>query len=334
MAMRGEGTSGMTREERLALGLALVAHVALIAALTLSPPGKDIAPPPERMTITFSDEIADKSTSPDPNAQAAPDVAPQLGEPAPLAQPEPQPQEAQPAPPQPAPLPPPPRPQPQPQPKPQPAPARPAPAPRPQPAPPRPAPAQPKPAPARPQPQPARPAQPKPTQAKPTQAKPTQARPTPAKPSAAGNEAPRRRPDAPTGGSRIGSDFLQGIPGSTAPGTAKTPPAQAVGPEVKSALVGAISRQIKPHWAAPQGVDVEKLVTVLAWELNPDGSLAGKPVVVSQTGLTDANRPQAARHAEQAIRAVQLAAPFQLPKEYYTSWKRIAQFRFDRKLSQ
>ena len=75
----------MTREEGLALGLALAAHAALIAALTLSPPGKDIAPPPQRMTVTFSDEIADQSTSPDPNAQAAPDVAPQLGEPAPEA---------------------------------------------------------------------------------------------------------------------------------------------------------------------------------------------------------------------------------------------------------
>ncbi|MCH7628003.1 MAG: hypothetical protein IH997_04715 [Proteobacteria bacterium] len=155
-----------------------------------------------------------------------------------------------------------------------------------------------------------------------------------AKAGAPGNEAPRRRPDAPTGGSRIGNDFLKGILGSTAPGTAKTPPAQAVGPEVKSALVSAISRQIKPKWAAPQGVDTEKLVTVLAWELNPDGSLAGRPTVVSQSGITDANRAQAQRHAEQAIRAVQLAAPFQLPAPYYSAWKRIAQFRFDRKLSQ
>ncbi|WP_225204702.1 hypothetical protein [Novosphingobium huizhouense] len=320
----------MTREEALALGLALVAHVALIAALTLSPPGKDIAPPPERMTITFSDEIADTSTSPDPAAQAAPDVAPQLGEPAPEAQPQPQP-----APPQPAPLPPPPKPQPpqpQPQPKPQPQPQpqpQPRPQPRPQPAPAKPAPARPQPAQSKPAPAPAKPAP-----AKPAAAQSAPAKPAPAKPAPAGNEAPRRRPDAPTGGSRVGSDFLKGIPGATAPGTAKTPPAQAVGPEVKSALVGAISRQIKPHWTSPQGVDVEKLVTVLAWDLNPDGSLAGRPIVVSQTGLTDANRAQAARHAEQAIRAVQLAAPFQLPKEYYASWKRVAQFRFDRKLSQ
>ena len=101
-----------------------------------------------------------------------------------------------------------------------------------------------------------------------------------------------------------------------------------------ASLVSGIARQIKPRWTAPQGVDTEKLVTVLAWNLNPDGTLAGRPVVVSQSGITDANRAQAARHAEQAIRAVQLAAPFQLPPQYYAQWKRVAQFRFDRKLSQ
>ena len=60
----------------------------------------------------------------------------------------------------------------------------------------------------------------------------------------------------------------------------------------------------------------------------------GPPRVVRQEGRTDANRPQAARHAEQAVRAIQLAAPFNLPAEYYDAWKRIVEFRFDRKLSQ
>jgi hypothetical protein len=54
--------------------------------------------------------------------------------------------------------------------------------------------------------------------------------------------------------------------------------------------------------------------------------------VVRQEGITDSNRPQAARHAEQAIRAVQLAAPFDLPPEFYDKWKRIRAWRFDRKL--
>ena len=55
---------------------------------------------------------------------------------------------------------------------------------------------------------------------------------------------------------------------------------------------------------------------------------------LNQDGITDANRAQAPRHAEQAIRAVRLAAPFDLPANLYNGWKHVAQFRFDRKLSQ
>ncbi len=84
----------------------------------------------------------------------------------------------------------------------------------------------------------------------------------------------------------------------------------------------------------PQGADAELLVTILTWDLNPDGMLASAPRMVRQEGITDANRAQATRHAEQAIRAVRLAAPFNLPDEYYPAWKRVVAFRFDRKLSQ
>ncbi|WP_298192393.1 hypothetical protein [Novosphingobium sp.] len=297
--MSASSGSGLSREEALALVIALAAHAGLIAALTLSPPGKSIMSPPERLTVTFADEIADQSTSPQPDAEAAPDVAPVLGEPAPEPVPvQPAPQIAQPQP-RPAPPPPPPQAKPAPQPKPVPAPQ-----PRTVPAPP------PKPA------------------AKPALQKPAAAAAAPA------DQRLRRRPDAPTGASRIGNDFLSGIPGSAKPGAATNPPAAAFGPEVAASLVSGISRQIKPHWTAPQGVDADKLVTVLSWNLNPDGSLAGRPVVVSQTGITDSNRAQAQRHAEQAVRAVQLAAPFNLPAPYYAKWKRIASFRFDRKLSQ
>jgi len=298
MAMSASSGSGLPREEGFALVVALMAHVGLIAALTLTPPGRTIMAPPERMTVTFSDQIADQSTSPQPDAEAAPDVAPVLGEPAPEpVPPQPAPQIA---PPQPRPAPPPPPPQ-----------ARPAPQPKSVPAP------QPRAAPV----PPARPV----------------AKPAPPKPAAAAAPADqrlRRRPDAPAGASRIGQDFLSGIPGSTRPGAATNPPAAAFGPEVAASLVSGISRQIKPHWTAPQGVDADKLVTVLAWSLNPDGSLAGRPQVVQQSGKTDANRAQAQRHAEQAVRAVQLAAPFNLPAPFYAKWKRIASFRFDRKLSQ
>jgi hypothetical protein len=141
-------------------------------------------------------------------------------------------------------------------------------------------------------------------------------------------------PARPAGASRIGSDFLKGAGGAAASGTSRNPPAAAIGPAVRSALAGAISRQLKPKWTAPQGIDAERLVTILSWNLNQDGTLAGTPRVVRQDGITDANRAQAPRHAEQAIRAVQLAAPFNLPAEFFDAWKRVADFRFDRKLSQ
>jgi outer membrane biosynthesis protein TonB len=145
-------------------------------------------------------------------------------------------------------------------------------------------------------------------------------------------ETPARRPDRPSGGSRLGSDFLEGVSGATGSRSSSDTPAQTIGPSERAALEGAISRQLKPHWSAPQGVDAELLVTVVSWNLNKDGSLSGAPRVVRQTGINDANRAQASRHAEQAIRAVQLAAPFNLPAEYYDGWKRI-RFDFDKSLS-
>ncbi len=153
-------------------------------------------------------------------------------------------------------------------------------------------------------------------------------------------EPPRRRPDRPaakpatkpTGGSRIGADFLPGAGASTNTSETRLPASQ-IGASAKASLAQAIARQLRPHWTAPQGVDAEQLVTVLAFDLNPDGSLAGRPRVVSQSGETPSNAPQKDLHAERAIRAVQLAAPFDLPPEYYEAWKRVTAFRFDRNLN-
>ncbi len=299
MAMRDTAASGLTREEAVALVIALAAHAGLIAALTLAPPGRPVSPLPERMTVTVSDVIAERSASTQSDAQAAPDIAPDLGEP----QPEPEP-----APPITPPKPQPPAPQPV---------AKPVPKPVPKPLPP----------PPRAQPQPVAPKAP-------IKTPPAKTPPVKAPAAKPADERPSRISKAPAGASRIGNDFLKGVNGATDPGTARTPPAAVIGPEVVSSLVSAIARQIKPNWTAPQGVDSDKLVTVLAWNLNPDGSLAGKPTIVMQSGENDANRSQKQRHAEQAIRAVQLAAPFELPAEYYSKWKRVGSFRFDRRLSQ
>jgi outer membrane biosynthesis protein TonB len=288
--------TALRSEERIGLAVAIVAHAALVAVLLLKPHAAPVVIPPDRIEVTISDDVGLKSTSPEPQAEAAPDVAPEIGEPPP---------------PEPVTAPPAPRVEP------------------PKPAPPKPV---------------ARPDPPKPV-AKPT-LRPNPPKPV-AKPAARSTPAPAARPNArpsqaaparstaQPGATRVGADFLKGVPGARASGAARNPPAQVAGPQVQASLLGAISRAVRPHWQGkvPEGADSEKLITILRWNLNRDGSLAGRPEVVRQEGITDANRPQAARHAEQAIRAVQLAAPFDLPDQYYDTWKRVT-IRFDKRLSQ
>ncbi|HYD23704.1 MAG TPA: energy transducer TonB [Croceibacterium sp.] len=162
-------------------------------------------------------------------------------------------------------------------------------------------------------------------------------RPTPVtRPTAAPRPSPRPtttpapRPTQRPGGSRIGDDFLEGTGGSER-SNARGTPAATFGPAEAASLNQAIARQLKPHWSSPQGVDVEKLVTLVRFRLNPDGSLSGRPACVSQSGETPSNAAQKDLHCERAIRAVQLAAPFDLPDEFYDKWKLVTS-RFDRRL--
>lgn len=183
--------------------------------------------------------------------------------------------------------------------------------------------------------------QPQPTPPKPKPAARTPApRPVPTRERAAPERAaPRQaaatppKPAARTGGgSRIGDDFLAGAGSSTTTQETRAPASQ-IGASAKASIQQALARQVKPHWTAPQGVDVDLLVTLVDFDLNPDGSLKGRPRVRSQSGVNESNRAQAARHAENAIRAVQLAAPFKLPEEYYEAWKTVRGARFDRNTS-
>ncbi|MEY4054886.1 MAG: hypothetical protein RL519_221 [Pseudomonadota bacterium] len=136
------------------------------------------------------------------------------------------------------------------------------------------------------------------------------------------------------GASRIGDDFLKGTPGGTAKASPGPPPAATIGPAVRSALSSAILRQIKPKWQGrvPQGVETEKLVTIISIELDQQGNLIGSPRVLGQEGITDSNRSQAKRHAEEAVKALQLAAPFNLPAEYYEAWRRPPPIRMRKSL--
>ncbi|PEQ11921.1 hypothetical protein B2G71_14135 [Novosphingobium sp. PC22D] len=280
----------LRKEERLGLGIAIAAHVGVLGMLLLRPDGGHVVTPPERIEVTISDDIGLTSTSPDPYAQAAPDIAPVLGEAAPLAVPDMT---------EPLPLPPEPVAQPE----------RPAPAPVPDERPRR---------------------RPEASRSAPSRPEP---RPAPPKRSAPAKSALKAdpKPAAKSGGSRVGSDFLEGIAGSE--GSSRSSPAAEIGPRVQASLASAITRQLKPHWQAPQGADADQLVTIVRFRLNRDGSLSGNPTIVRQTGVTPTNEAQKERHAEQAIRAVRLAAPFNLPEEFYEGWKTVTS-QFDRRLSQ
>lgn len=248
-------------EERLGLGVAVVAHAALFAAL-LWHANREPAqvPPAERMSVSLAEDVSLESTAPDPSEASQAAVAPILSpvpEPAPVPEPV--------------------------------------------------------------------------VEHRPTRpAERTIARPTPSpSPTAARRPEPRETPRQ-AGGSRLGDDFLRGV--SDGDRASSGTPAAVAGPAVQASIASAMIRQIKPHWSAPQGADAELLVTILDWDLNPDGSLRGRPRLVRQLGINDSNRPQAALHAERAIRAVQLAAPFRLPEEYYDAWKSLRGIRFDRNL--
>jgi outer membrane biosynthesis protein TonB len=180
---------------------------------------------------------------------------------------------------------------------------------------------------ARPQPQPK--ITPPPAKAPPAPRPAPHKQAAPAEPAQHAEPTPQKKP---AGGHRIGADFLKGL-GADAAGTSHDAPASAADPGVKASLASAVSRQIKPNWSGPDGIDVDKLATTIEWDLKPDGTLAGPPRFVAQTGVTGSNRAQAQRHIEQAMRAVRLSAPYLLPPKYYASWRRV-KFTFDWKLGQ
>ncbi|AKQ42728.1 hypothetical protein CP97_12805 [Aurantiacibacter atlanticus] len=267
----------LSTEERVGIGAAVVAHVALAIALSMQI-GRElpVPTPPERVDVSLATEISMESTAPDPSAQPAASFAPVITE---LPQP---PQEVIEMPP-----------------------------------------VEPRPVPT---------TAPRPVPTTPPTAR-SSARPTPAPTSTA--RATQRPTPTPTatatqraGGSRIGDNFLEGS--SMSDGNSGSP-AATFGSAERASLASAITRQIRPHWTSPSGVDVDQLVTVVAWSLNRDGSLSGRPRCVTQRGVNDSNHPQAALHCERAIRAVTLAAPFNLPNQFYTQWDDL-EWDFDRRL--
>lgn len=279
----------MDRAEKTGLGVAVAGHVALFGLLSVGflATPNPIELKPKPIEVTLADEVGLEAAAPDPSAEQPATRLAEIEGPV----------EPLPPPPEPTPAPPTPRPEPTP------SPPRPAPKPAPRPAPQKPTP----------KPTPPRPAPPKPAAAKPAPQRPA-AKPAPTRPNAA----------RPTG--RL-SGLLDGINSRQTTSQSTRQQASQTAAQARRSIDVSIGESIRPHWRPPTGVDAERLVSVIEIRLAKDGSLAGEPRLLSQRGKTDGNAPQQKRHAEQAIKAVKLAAPFKnLPPDFYDEWKT---WRFD-----
>ena len=154
-------------------------------------------------------------------------------------------------------------------------------------------------------------------------AQPKQTPPAAAKaqPKAAPKAPPaKNRPVRPTGN-------LAGIAEGLSKSQPKTPaskgaPAAATAAEVKRSIDVSIKSAVRPRWDRCQvsGFDADKLETEVKFRLTTSGALGGFTSVTT-TGQNDSNKNLVQRHQECAKRAVELAAPFDLPEDNYSFWQ-------------
>lgn len=292
----------MDRADRTGLGIALVGHVLLFGALSVSllrpvPKLPPLNPPIEvalvdAKSLTTAAPDAVREASPPPEESAAPSAA-------------------APAPPEPVAAPPPPKPVA--------------------------APPQPKPAPKvaakvadKPTPKPA-----EKSVTKPKAAPAQKATAAPQKKTATAAAQPR-----PSRLGGLGAQLSQAAnkendrPG-TGRGTSEkgsgTPSAKTAA-QLEASFIQAMFGKLRKYWRAPTGVDAELLKTNLVVTLNKDGSV-GSITVVSQSGENENNANLKALHAERAANAVRRAAPFELPPEHYAIWQSLGPITFDKRLN-
>ena len=154
--------------------------------------------------------------------------------------------------------------------------------------------------------------------------------PTPPKkaPPAAQKAAPKPAPKATPKKTTTGpTGRLDGIIDGLAKSQPKKPagkgaPAATTSAEVRRSIDVSIKAKVGPRWNGCKvtGVDVDQLKTVVKFRLTSAGALAGF-TSVETSGQNDSNRFQVQRHQECAKRAIELAAPFDLPEENYSFWQ-------------
>ena len=274
----------MERTDQKGLGFAVVAHLLLFAALTISiakrvPP---VQPPQEAMDVQLVDAVGLRSAAPNPATEAPQEMqAPEQAAP----------QEAPP--------------------------------PAPSPTPPQPKPVQEKPQPTPPSPTPALKPKPQPPQ-KALSDILKDVRST-AKSEQAGSDAKAKADRAAS--EKVGA-LLKGVLGASA-GKGENARAPITGAAMNG-LAAAIKRQVQPCYelGGLSGTPAMQIVTTLRLRYNKDGSVAGNPQVVEQTGISPANRAYAQQIADVARRAVLRCAPVHLPAELYEGGWDDLNFRF------
>ena len=297
----------MDAGDRIALGVAVVLHVALVAALSLSgverptPP----VPPPPAVDVSLVTDIGLQSSAPKAIEAPAPSQAPDPGPPEDAAPPEPAPE-----------------PEPKPEPKSEPAPAPPKPVPDKR--------APDKPAPAKPQAavKPAVKALPPPPASPPR----SSSRTTPATASAtAKSVAPRAaKPGAGTEtaavqpkrrGSRLSDDLVAGLTDKPSASKVVAPVGAVIDARALAGIQDAIKRQIQPcadrlsNAGIPQ--DAKRIIIKFNLRLNRDGNLAANPRVLDRLNSSDDTERYAQQIADLGIAAFKQCAPLRLPDEFY-----------------
>lgn len=278
----------LDRGEAQGTGLALLLHVGLVIALTTSLANIPSKPEPPAMEVEMvdSDEVALKAAAPQPAALAPAEQSPA---PAPLP---PEPQAAQ--------TPKPPEPIVQPVPVPTPAPII-RPAPRPVPSP-RQAPAA--------RPLPPRAALPRATPPRTAAPHPAQQRSAPARPAASRQ-------------SRLGDDFLKGLPDAPASQAERTAQAGAAtfNAAAKASVDGAIKRQIQPcaDRQPALGPGADRIRVVLNLRLDRSGRLSRQPALVRTSGVDEENGKFEDLAFDQAVAVFRSCSPLRLPAELYST---------------
>jgi hypothetical protein len=137
----------------------------------------------------------------------------------------------------------------------------------------------------------------------------------PAKPP---GKPPAKPPTGRTGAPDFADAFGKGVPGATGTGR----PNAAPGPAEISSFRAVIRGQVLPPWnsCSVTGLDVNKLKAAVTFTMDQQGRVTSvaEPVM---SGISDANRAQAKRFAECAVKAVRLGGPYKLPVEFYPYWK-------------